>query len=392
MRNPLVVFILALHAVWPALALAEGQPKAGVVTTLEGQAVVARAAMPEPIPLKFKDDVFLKDRIDTREYSVVRVLMGGKALVTIRELSVFTVTEESGRAVGDLQTGKLAVGVAKSLLKRGEAIEVRTPNAVAAIRGSLLVAEVRVLDGVLQSIFTAVEATVPITVSPRTHPAVVIPLSPGQTVRVSGVGAGTTIGPVQTITPAQAKEAANTAKAPKPTAQAETAPAPVTKKIVAGAVAEAIQLADTLSGQKNGHDGGDGKTSSAQKNGHNENGSKTSGSPSEAASAPSGPGRSSEKGSETGSLERSLSSGSSSSGRDLSKSGSADSGLSKGISSGSGLAGPSLSGSEASGPALSKSGSADSGLSRRGVSGHGLSGTDLSGINATKGAKGLKLK
>jgi hypothetical protein len=383
--------------------------------------------MPEPIQLKFKDDVFLKDRIDTGENSVVRVLLGGKALVTIRELSVFTVTEESGRAVGDLQTGKLAVGVAKSLLKPGEAVEVRTPNAIAAIRGSLLVAEVRVLDGVLQSIFTAVEATVPITVSPRTHPAVVIPLSPGQTVRVSGVGAGTTIGPVQTITPAQAREAANTAKAPKPTAQAETAPAPVTKKIVADAVAKDSQLADTLSGQKNGHDGGDAQTSSAKKNRQNENGSKTSGSRSEAASAPSGHSLSSEKGSERGSLERSVSSGSSSSdaglsksgsadsglskgipsgfglagpslsgsgasGAGLSKSGSADSGLSKGIPSGSRLAGPSLSGSGASGPGLSKSGSADSGLSKGGASGSGISGTDLSAINATKGAKGLKLK
>jgi len=313
--------------------------------------------MPKPIPLTFKDDVFLKDRIDTGENSVVRVLLGGKALVTIRELSVFTVTEEAGRAVGDLQTGKLAVGVAKSLLKRGEAIEVRTPNAVAAIRGSLLIAEVRVLDGVLQSIFTAVEATVPITVSPRTHPAVVIPLSPGQTVRVSGVGAGTTIGPVRTITPAQVREAANTAKAPKPAAQAETSPAPVTKKIVTDAVAEASHLADTLSDQKNGHDGGHAKTSATDKSGRSGTGSKPSGSTIEATSASSGPGLSSEKGSERGSLERSLSSGSSS-----------------------------------SGPGLSKSGSADSGLSKRGVSGHGLSGTDLSGINATKGAKGLKLK
>ena len=34
----------------------------GVVTTLAGQATVARAALASPVPLRFKDDVFLRDR------------------------------------------------------------------------------------------------------------------------------------------------------------------------------------------------------------------------------------------------------------------------------------------------------------------------------------------
>ena len=48
----------------------------GVVTTLAGQATVARAALASPVPLRFKDDVFLRDRIATAERSVVRVLLG----------------------------------------------------------------------------------------------------------------------------------------------------------------------------------------------------------------------------------------------------------------------------------------------------------------------------
>ena len=77
-----------LLAVWPGAALAQTVGDAdrgvGVVTTLAGTVTVARAALPAPQPLRFKDDVFLRDHIATAEKSVVRVLLGGKALVTVR--------------------------------------------------------------------------------------------------------------------------------------------------------------------------------------------------------------------------------------------------------------------------------------------------------------------
>ncbi|HTI53037.1 MAG TPA: hypothetical protein VMC04_02320, partial [Verrucomicrobiae bacterium] len=78
--------VLLLLLVCPTLAWAQSGAEAlrnvGVVTTLAGNATVARAALPEPRPLRFKDDVFLRDRISTAERSIVRVLLGGKALVT----------------------------------------------------------------------------------------------------------------------------------------------------------------------------------------------------------------------------------------------------------------------------------------------------------------------
>ncbi len=113
----------------------------GVVTTLAGQATVARAALASPVPLRFKDDVFLRDRIATAERSVVRVLLGGKALVTVRELSTLTVTEDTGRSTVDLTAGKIAMGVLRQRMRPGEVIEIRTPNAIAAIRGTVLVVE-----------------------------------------------------------------------------------------------------------------------------------------------------------------------------------------------------------------------------------------------------------
>ena len=87
-RHKLVAFLL-LHTFWPAFALAQ-QPAAGVVTTIHGVATAARVAVPPEIPLKFRDDVFFRDRITTRENSIVRLLLGGKALVTVRELSTGT--------------------------------------------------------------------------------------------------------------------------------------------------------------------------------------------------------------------------------------------------------------------------------------------------------------
>jgi FecR-like protein len=126
----------------PGLALAQGQSGVGVVTTLVGGATVARAAVGQPQALKMRDDVFAQDRISTNERSVVHVLMGGKALLTVRELSVVTVTDDGGRATVNLQSGKVGLAVVRQRMKPGEVIEVHTPHAIAAVRGTVLVVEI----------------------------------------------------------------------------------------------------------------------------------------------------------------------------------------------------------------------------------------------------------
>src|SRR5499426_3437676 len=134
LRNGAAALLLASSA----LAL---EP-VGVVTNVEGIATVARVALPEPRPLQFKDELFLRDRITTGERSLVRVLLGGKATVTARERSVLTITEVPGLATIHLGSGRAAVAVVKSLMKPGEVIEIRTPNTVTAIRGTVVIAEV----------------------------------------------------------------------------------------------------------------------------------------------------------------------------------------------------------------------------------------------------------
>jgi hypothetical protein len=113
---------------------------AGVVTGVSGQVTVSRSTAPAR-PLKFKDEVFLRDRISTAERSLARLLLDQKALVTVRELSELEITEQSGRSTVDLGAGKIAIGVARQRMRAGEIVEIRTQNAVAAIRGTVVVAE-----------------------------------------------------------------------------------------------------------------------------------------------------------------------------------------------------------------------------------------------------------
>jgi FecR-like protein len=122
----------------PPPVAAQTSDAVGIVTTIDGRATVARPALPSPLALKFKDDVFGRDRISTQENALVRVLLGGKAILTVRELSQVTISEEPGRAVVTLPDGKVVLAVAKQRMRPGESIEIRTPNAVAAVRGSVL--------------------------------------------------------------------------------------------------------------------------------------------------------------------------------------------------------------------------------------------------------------
>jgi hypothetical protein len=139
------------------------QERVGVVTNIEGFATVARVALPEPKPLHFKDDLFLRDRITTGERSIVRVLLGGKATVTARERSVLTITEVPGVATINLGAGRIAVAVAKGLMKPGEVIQIRTPNAVTAIRGTVVIAEVEPVPQGYQSTITILRGLVDVT-------------------------------------------------------------------------------------------------------------------------------------------------------------------------------------------------------------------------------------
>jgi len=133
-------FVAVLALVLPTQALSQETTKAGVVTTPQGRASVARTSAKESRPLKFKDDIFVQDRITTGEDSIVRILLGGKAVITVRERSVLTISETPTTATVEVGSGKVAVAVAKERMRARDSVEVKTPNAVAGIRGTVLIA------------------------------------------------------------------------------------------------------------------------------------------------------------------------------------------------------------------------------------------------------------
>ena len=185
MAAPRVSRILAtllLISLYPVTSQAQTAQPAGIVTTLSGRAAVARASLPPPMPLRFKDDVYRRDRISTAQKSLVRVLLGGKALVTVRELSVLTIDEGFGRANLDLSEGKVAVGVLQSRMRPGEVLEIRTPTAVAAVRGTFFAVEIP--GGPPNTLITVARGLV--SVSPHTRPGgPTILVGPGQTYDVA---------------------------------------------------------------------------------------------------------------------------------------------------------------------------------------------------------------
>ena len=196
-----VVAMAAALLCLPAVAIAQTEESAGVVTTVNGDATLIRAvAAARPVSLQMRDEIFVRDRIHTQPRSLVRVLLGGKALITVRELSVLTVTEEAGRVTVDLQSGKIGVAVVKGRMRPGEVIEIRSPNATAAVRGTVFVVEV---DPVKAGVATSTATT-------RVHLFhgaldVSAHLDPAQpTVRLaelqSVVVAGNTLGPVRPLT------------------------------------------------------------------------------------------------------------------------------------------------------------------------------------------------
>jgi hypothetical protein len=131
--------MLAAVAATGASTVALAQ-EAGVVTAVEGRTTLVRARA--SMPLEFKAPVFVHDRITTADQAFARLLLGGRAVVTVRERSIVTITDVPGKAVINVGRGRVAVSVAKDRMQPGESVEIQTPNAAAGIRGTVVVAEV----------------------------------------------------------------------------------------------------------------------------------------------------------------------------------------------------------------------------------------------------------
>ncbi|MEE9521809.1 MAG: FecR domain-containing protein, partial [candidate division NC10 bacterium] len=193
-------FLFVVLLPLPAFA----QQVVGVVTGVQGRVELTRRPTPTPVALQRRDDLFIRDVIDTYEEAIARMLFGGQSTVTVRELTRFEVRAEllptgARRTTYDLKEGKIRVDAARELMRPGDLIEVRTPNALATVRGTILIAEY--ISRLGRSFFMCLGGTCRIAIRGLTP----FTLVPNKSVTVTGTEeTGIQAGPVQSVTPAEA--------------------------------------------------------------------------------------------------------------------------------------------------------------------------------------------
>ena len=224
--------------------------KAGVVTTLQGSATVARATATQPAPLRFKDDVFEQDHIVTGESSIVRILLGGKAVVTVRERSALTIHETPTTSTIEISSGKIALAVAKDRMKPGESVQIKTPNAMAGVRGTVVIADVAApnqLGGAVTTRFTLLTGLVDVArLDGAGQPSgQVVMLHPLQSITVTGLMPP---GAVRTLTRAEAQAVAADYKVTLP-----APPPPANVQVTEQQIEIAVQHSVALTGGQSGN-------------------------------------------------------------------------------------------------------------------------------------------
>jgi FecR protein len=204
-----------------ALTASSEERGAGVVTTLQGTASVSRASFEQPRSLKFRDAVYLQDEITTGDASLARILLGGKALLTVRERSVVRITEVPGVSRVTVSAGQTAINVEKARMRPGDVVEIRTPNATAAIRGTVVVTEVEADQEGTRSTITVLTGRIDVARLDGAGQVIGQPVSVGALQQVIAVGPR--LSNPQTISQSAAERLANNFKTPLRTSPASSA-------------------------------------------------------------------------------------------------------------------------------------------------------------------------
>src|SRR5687767_10097350 len=94
-----VVSLLLVISLFPSAFAQEPAESTSVaiVTSLSGVSSVARAGGHDTNPVRFNDAVYPSDVIRTGENGAVRLLMGGKAVITVREFTTVSITGDPGK-------------------------------------------------------------------------------------------------------------------------------------------------------------------------------------------------------------------------------------------------------------------------------------------------------
>jgi len=141
MKKTFLVFSLA--GLVPLLQLlSRAEAGIGIVTGIRGEATVRHEAKPQPQTVKFKDEVFWLDTLNTGAESGLRLFILETSVITLKEQSQLQLREEAATAmqpkkksVINLLSGAARAVVEKDALKDTD-YEIRTSRAIAGIRGS----------------------------------------------------------------------------------------------------------------------------------------------------------------------------------------------------------------------------------------------------------------
>lgn len=193
-------FFSFLILLTPTAIHAQPRP-VGVVTALQGKARLTRIDL--QTKLQFKEGILLRDIIDTQEKSLTRILFGGKSTVTVRELSRLQVSEEvlpagTTHVVHELASGAILVHVVRQLMRPGDEVQIRTPNAIAAVRGTTILAQY--IPSLSQSVFILLTGAASVTHLGGSTTT----LAPLNQISITGTEPfGIQVGSIQSVPPSQ---------------------------------------------------------------------------------------------------------------------------------------------------------------------------------------------
>ncbi len=135
--------VLALLVI---VSLAQAQV-VGTVEKTEGAPEVLRSGTSKWIPIRSAESVSRGDQLRTREGTKMSIRLSDDSLLTLAEKTVITIDDQTLKPSGQntsifsLVLGKVRAIVSDRYKEPGSRFEVRTPTAVAGVRGTEFIAE-----------------------------------------------------------------------------------------------------------------------------------------------------------------------------------------------------------------------------------------------------------
>ena len=126
-RIPVLIILIAAAPAFAADA---------VLSKVMGPVFVRAAGSAKDVVAEGGEELIYGDTVKTGAGALAHVMIGDDDAVLVRENSVFTLQGEPEKILLNFKIGEFLIGLRKKL-EKGQSFRVRTPSAVAAVRGTL---------------------------------------------------------------------------------------------------------------------------------------------------------------------------------------------------------------------------------------------------------------